>query len=387
MQPFMWSLGSIAGSSMGGFTAQPARFYPGIFSPDGIFGRFPYLLPNLVAVGVILLAMTQAFFFLQETNISLATRSKVIRDNSTSAIDERTPLTADEHDSATTRVRRRASNIIVAANSTPTPNDPNPDIRRQSFGSIGSLRVIPKPVISLEEQAIDEGDDSEVDATPIKAFNKSVIAWTIALVFMSYHQMGFGSLLPVYVQDMPHGKPRHLDLKGGLGLTLHDAATFMAVNSLVSLLLQGVIFPIYVAKIGVYWAAVSMTLCAPFIHFAVPFVSLLPNPRIGVYVVMLLQSFTCIIVYPCLLILLKNATESPLVLGRVNGLAMSLCSGARTVSPPLIGIIYSTVGSAGAWWSCAVVSAIAIIEILWAPKPRDSEEKILRRASTVVDEA
>jgi hypothetical protein len=52
---------------MGGFLARPATFYPGAFSEDGIFGRFPYLLPNLVAAIGILMAIVQGMFFLEET--------------------------------------------------------------------------------------------------------------------------------------------------------------------------------------------------------------------------------------------------------------------------------------------------------------------------------
>ena len=58
-----------------------------------------------------------------------------------------------------------------------------------------------------------------------------------------------------------------------------------------------------------------------------------------------------IVIYPCLLIELKNAIPSSLVLGKVNGLAMSASSGARTIAALLSGIIYSAGGSAAAWWS------------------------------------
>jgi predicted MFS family arabinose efflux permease len=105
----------------------------------------------------------------------------------------------------------------------------------------------------------------------------------------------------------------------------------------------------------------------------------------GVYIVLALQSFTTIIVYPSLLILLKNATESPLVLGKVNGLAMSGCSVARTIAPPLGGILYSALGSAGAWWGCAVVSTAAIVELYFAPRPKDDNTTMLRRASTAAE--
>ncbi|RYP53445.1 hypothetical protein DL768_001590 [Monosporascus sp. mg162] len=90
-QPFVWTLGGIIGSAMGGFLAQPAQFYPSLFPADGIFGRYPYLLPNLVSVVVIVLAIIQGIFFLEETN---PREKKTIEEHAVEddVADERTPL-------------------------------------------------------------------------------------------------------------------------------------------------------------------------------------------------------------------------------------------------------------------------------------------------------
>ncbi|CAM0874381.1 unnamed protein product [Alopecurus aequalis] len=42
-----WGIGLIIGPALGGYLALPAEKYPNIFSPDSIFGRFPYFLPCL----------------------------------------------------------------------------------------------------------------------------------------------------------------------------------------------------------------------------------------------------------------------------------------------------------------------------------------------------
>src|SRR5277367_4143468 len=80
MPPFMWSLGTIIGAAMGGYLAQPARYYPSLFSPDGLFGKYPYLLPNLVAVAFILVAIIQGYFFLEETNPRFQSLSRPAED-------------------------------------------------------------------------------------------------------------------------------------------------------------------------------------------------------------------------------------------------------------------------------------------------------------------
>eukprot|EP01105_Mastigella_eilhardi_P017667 TRINITY_DN4069_c0_g1_i1.p1 TRINITY_DN4069_c0_g1~~TRINITY_DN4069_c0_g1_i1.p1 ORF type:complete len:579 (+),score=107.38 TRINITY_DN4069_c0_g1_i1:26-1762(+) len=63
----MWGIGSIVGTSVSGFLARPAIQYPNIFSSKGIFGRFPYALPNLVSASLLAFGLVLSFFFLPET--------------------------------------------------------------------------------------------------------------------------------------------------------------------------------------------------------------------------------------------------------------------------------------------------------------------------------
>lgn len=404
MQPFVWSLGSIAGSALGGFLAQPARFYPHVFSPDGIFGQYPYLLPNLVSVAVIVIAIIQGVIFLEETNPRSPPPSRVtsrvqIRPTPTENVTETTSLLRPKQrrESAASIFSTGPGGVTYVAESMPMPIDPAFDLRRDSLAERGSLRlkhkpsVIARPVLprletgsELEVDSAVEDDVAEQTNNPgsIKAFNRGVIMWTVALVFQSYHSMGFYSLLPIYLIDESRRSSGELDLKGGLGMTLHDVGTYLATGSLMSLFFQGVVFTFFVARLGVWKAVLSVTLVAPIIYLIAPFLSLLPNPGAGVYGILAMSSFIGVISFPAFLILLKNATPSPLVLGQVNGLAMSACSAARTVAPPLVGIFYSSFGSAGAWWSCGVVAAAGIVQFLFSPRPKDNDEEILRKAET-----
>ena len=407
VQPFVWSLGAMAGSALGGYLAQPSRFYPRTFPPDGLFGRYPYLLPNLVAVGIIMIAILQGIVFLEETNPRSPVPSRAPSRTQIRQLPSHSVQTADETASLLPPRQRRASavsafsttpgGVSYVAGSVPQPVDPAFDLRRGSLSSIGSIRLnrkpsnVARPSLARVQTGVESGFDSAIDdetedntanQRPMKVFNRGVIMWTIALVLQSYHQMGFYSILPVYLLDDPRKGRGELDLVGGLGLTLHDVGTYLAVASLMSLFFQGVVFTIFVAKLGVWKAVLSVTILSPIFYLVLPFVSLLPNPSVGVYIVLALSSFAGVVAFPAFLILLKNATPSPLVLGQVNGLAMSACSAARTVAPPLIGIFYSGIGSAGAWWSGGVVAAIAIVQFFFAPRPMDHEEEIIRKAET-----
>ncbi|XP_021714684.1 protein ZINC INDUCED FACILITATOR-LIKE 1-like [Chenopodium quinoa] len=43
-----WGIGLIIGPALGGLLSQPAEKYPQMFSPESLFGRFPYFLPCLI---------------------------------------------------------------------------------------------------------------------------------------------------------------------------------------------------------------------------------------------------------------------------------------------------------------------------------------------------
>ncbi|CAN0113599.1 unnamed protein product [Ectocarpus sp. 12 AP-2014] len=62
-----WFIGLVIGPGFGGMLAEPATRYPRLFSDSGLFGRFPYLLPNLVGASLALAGLLLAFFFLEET--------------------------------------------------------------------------------------------------------------------------------------------------------------------------------------------------------------------------------------------------------------------------------------------------------------------------------
>ncbi|KAK7419192.1 hypothetical protein QQZ08_010960 [Neonectria magnoliae] len=366
VQPFVWTLGGIIGSAMGGFLAQPAIFYPSIFAADGLFGRYPYLLPNLVSVIVVAIAVIQGLFFLKETNIRCSNeqdeQTLAVADDD-EPIDETTPLRRPQK-----RTTRRASTSLsrprFAESSLPLPVEQDfIDLRRSSFGTVSSIRL---------PEDLRPARPAPPPSFKGKTFNFTVIMLVIALLIFSYHQMAAGSLLPTHLLDEPAGSPGRLDLRGGFGYTVHDVGVYLAVNGVLGLCIQAVIFPLVVARVGIWHSFVWMIVLYPTSYILMPFLSALPPSltSAGIYASLFLQSFFGMIVAPVTLILLKDATPSPQVLGRVNGLAMSGACLARTVAPPLVGVIYSFAGSATAWISCASVALLGVLQLLWVPRRR-----------------
>ncbi|KAI1416915.1 MFS general substrate transporter [Hypoxylon sp. FL1857] len=360
-QPFVWTLGGIIGSAMGGFLAQPAKFYPSLFPADGLFGRYPYLLPNLVSVVVIILAIIQGMLFLEETNPrgSKVTSHEDVFEDGDDIIDERTPLhrSNNRHSSARSQSRTTLDRPVFIEESLPVPVEQNFDLRRSSFGTVCSIKLPPAP-------------PKQNESFNGKAFNFTIIMITVALVLVSYHQMAFNTLLPTHLLDKPATAPGQIDLIGGLGYTVHDVGVYLSINGILGLFIQGVIFPIFVDRVGVWRSFVVNVILYPLAYVIMPFLSAMPSVLVSpaIYFSMILQCFFGIVVIPCALILLKDATPSPSVLGKVNGLAMSACCLARTVSPPVVGIIYSAGGSAAAWFSCAGVGVIGIVQLFWVPR-------------------
>ncbi|OQN97714.1 hypothetical protein B0A48_16034 [Cryoendolithus antarcticus] len=387
VQPFVWTLGGIIGSAMGGFLAQPTVFYPSIFPADGLFGKYPYLMPNIVAVVVIVLAIIQGAIFLEETNPNeLVSDDDAI--DTQSIMSEHTPMLRAPRASVSMRRRSMRPSELHSARP-PRPSFveeglPGPmgqmfDLRRTSFGTMHSLRLQPAEVANIRREAaanrparpvVSRRGTSRVEGAAFKgtAFNYTVVMLIAALTIISYHSMAFISILPVHLLDKPLTPLGQLDMIGGLGYTVHDVGIYLAINGVISLFIQGTIFPFFVDKVGIWKSLVWMVVLFPIPYMIMPFLSALPFTQLFVYLALVLQSFFGIIVYPVALIMLKDATPSSQVLGKVNGAAMSACCLARTVSPPLVGVIYSAGGSAAAWFSCAGVAVLGIAQLFFIPR-------------------
>jgi len=372
--PFVWFAGGIVGSAMGGYLAQPAQSYPDSFPADGIFAEYPYLLPNIVAVVAIALAVLQGAIFLKETNPAVlekrARARKPSYDTLVNTSSETSPLLGSPR-------KTPAISVTEAPNQQrPTPfedglpsaADPHFDLRRTSFGTVHSIK--------LQPPAHEEPDAPTQERPDFKTtFNFTVVMLILSFVIVSYHGMAYSILLPIYIQDKPLAVWPELDLQGGLGYTLRDVGSFLAANGFIAMAVQIVIFPPFVSRIGVWKSYLIMMMLYPISYTLMPFLALLEPgaPRsAGIYGIMVLQNFLNIIIPPCLLILIKNATPSSLVLGTVNGACMALICAARTVAPPLQGLIYAR-GSAAAWFSLTGVAVVAIVQLLWVPRERKIE--------------
>ena len=77
IMPFVWCLGSIIGPAMGGALAMPCESYPWLFPKGTVFDEYPFLLPNLVCVVILLFGVCNGLLFLKETHVEKKDRRDI----------------------------------------------------------------------------------------------------------------------------------------------------------------------------------------------------------------------------------------------------------------------------------------------------------------------
>jgi hypothetical protein len=344
--PFVWSIGTIVGPSIGGLFSDPAKNFPSHFSADGIFGRFPYLLPNLICSALMFLSIIAAWTFMEETH----------PDKQPSAVAE------VPHRQSVSTSRPLFSSTGAAAN-----------LEHESYGTFAHV----------EESAIEEDWNVKADGTSRassvsgKTFSRRVTLLIVALGVFTYHSMTYDHLLPIFFQDerVPPDGAHTMNnvlqsgsLAGGLGLSTKDVGVIMTVQGVIALFVQGVIFPLMASYLGIWRTFIAVTVAHPIAYFIVPWLVFLPQNLLypGIYACLTIRNLTSIVAYPILLILIKEASPAPNCLGKINGLAASTGAACRTMAAPIAGFLYG-VGiqinfTALAWWASTAVALVGVAQ-------------------------
>lgn len=249
---------------------------------------------------------------------------------------------------------------------------PGADLTAQSYGTFNNVEMHEDEdwYLSPEGKAVPPPDGG-------KAFTKRVTMLIVALGIFTYHSMTYDHLLPIFLQDGKNGSNVDglvssfpLDIPGGLGISTQTVGIIMAFNGIIALAIQAVIFPLATEWIGVWNVFVVVTILHPIAYFIVPFLAYIPSNFIftAIYACLTVRNLLSILAYPVLLILIKQASPSSSVLGKINGLAASAGAAARTVAPPVAGYLYtvgSRIGFTGvAWWASTVVAMFGAAQ-LW----------------------
>lgn len=350
--PFVWSIGTIIGPCIGGTFADPHTEWPNIFPTGSLFERFPYLLPNLICAALLLVSVVMGFLLLEETHPDMQPRILLPADT---YVSEETPLLG------TSDAMKR----------------PAVDVRDGTYGSVRGLNEETARLLKT----------SEKETWPMKVWNKRVIGLIIALSIFTYHSMTFDHLLPITLQDKKVSALIGQDVgvfpfysPGGLGLSVRAVGMIMAVNGVIALIVQAVIFPIAAERVGVYKLFLSVTVLHPIIYFLMPFLLVVPDSLVypTIYLCLTVRNILSIILYPLLLILIKEASPAPSALGKINGLAASAGAACRMIAPPVAGFLYAYGRkmdcTAIAWYGSVIVAIFGAVQCFSVPRAHKASE-------------
>ncbi|KAK1752100.1 major facilitator superfamily domain-containing protein [Echria macrotheca] len=356
IMPFVWSVGTIIGPMLGGIFADPHESFPETFPKGSLFERFPYLLPNLICAGLLLISILLGYFLLEETHPDMQPRVLLPDDT---FLSENTPLIE------TSDAMKR----------------PAVDLRDENYGTIRS-------------RSSGNTFSKSVEKPPAcNVFCKRIMAVILALSIFTYHSMTFDHLLPIFFED--DRTPSHSALgalghfspfysPGGLGLSLQAVGMIMAVQGIIALFIQAVVFPVMAERMGVYRLFIFVTVCHPIVYVIMPSLLYVPERLLypTIYLFLAIRNFFSILIYPLLLILIKEATPSLSILGKVNGLAASASAACRMVAPPIAGYLYSMGRrmdcTALAWYGSTVVAILGAIQCfaVQRDKAREVQSKV-----------
>ncbi|KAI1294273.1 major facilitator superfamily domain-containing protein [Xylaria venustula] len=344
VMPFVWSMGTIIGPAIGGIFADPHQTWPNVFTQDSLFTKFPYLLPNVLCAVLLLVSIVLGWLLLGETHPDMQPR--VMLPDDTYVTDE-TPLL-------------ETSDAL---------KQPPVDLRSETYGSFRSRGDCD---LSSETERFSKKFDAEGLPT---IFNKRTMSLIVSLSIFTYHSMTYDHLMPIFFED----EKAHIgDMfatafnpfysPGGLGLSMQTVGLILAINGAIALFVQVIVFPLAAERIGVFRLFLFVTALHPIAYLLVPNLIYVPRSMLlpAIYFCLTVRNLLSITLYPLLLILIKEATPSPDMLGKVNGLAASAGAACRMIAPPVAGYLYSF-GSqvdctAIAWYGSAFVAAIGSIQ-------------------------
>ncbi|KAI1809011.1 major facilitator superfamily domain-containing protein [Poronia punctata] len=342
VMPFVWSIGTIIGPAIGGIFADPHRTWPGYFAEHSCFARFPYLLPNVICAILLLFSIILGWLLLEETHPEMQPRV-VLQDGRYTA--EETPLL-------------ETSDAL---------KQPAVDLRSETYGTFGSR--------GIDQPTLDGSHLHECDKRQTGIFQKKILAPIISLSIFTYHSMTYDHLMPIFFEDKRGGPGAMIATgfnlfysPGGLGLSMQAVGVILAANGVIALFVQIIIFPLAAEKIGIFKLFLIVTILHPVVYLIVPGLIYVPERMLfpAIYICLAVRNILSIVLYPLLLILIKEATPNPDMLGKVNGLAASAGAACRMVAPPVAGYLYSF-GSqvdctALAWYGSALVAAVGSVQ-------------------------
>jgi MFS family permease len=415
IMPLVWSLGSIFGPAFGGFFAQPAMRFPGLFGDSKFFKAYPFALPNFVACVFFFISFMTGLLFLQVCVLAHLIQicssrhwrcGEVVTDGNQETLESKRhkkdwglalgeKLTRPFHRRKSSRQPRlsfcdaEASAPLLAggnardymSTSTPTSSKNTRDARTS---------VMHPPTMA-------------------ELFTNQTVINLVSYTFLALHSVAYDQALPVFL-NYPVLDRDHADIQlpfkfaGGFGLSSDKIGSIFTLYGIACGLIQFQLFPWLCARFGVLHCFRVSTMVFPLVYLVTPFTALIADDRnryIALLLLMLVKGFVVIIGFPCTTILLTNSASSLRILGTLNGFATAFSGLGRAIGPAITGSTFTWGVQRGyviaPWWLLAGIAALGAVPswfIVEGEGPHrnsepDSEDETLLSSSddSGVDEA
>jgi MFS family permease len=360
IMPLVWNVGSMFGPMLGGALANPLDVKPYERRLTGsLLERYPYALPNIVAVCLFAVGIISGIFFLHETMEAARDRKDY------GLIAGRLFTDSCKRMWAKALGKQTKSRIGSEGRSAEEADEP----------------LLGASMTDDEESALDRPVATATKQDPPgwrEVLNRQAVINLIAYTMLACHTMAFDQLLPVYLQynriGQPNSTPYHGPLKfaGGFGLDHFTIGMISTANGLFSLILQFALFPPVARRYGALRCYKVVACLFPLTYALTPFTALLPSTRAQITCqlgLLFIKDFASVFAFPCSTILLTNSAASMRTLGTLNGIATSTAALGRAAGPAFSGAVFSWGVKSGyiiaPWWLICGFSIVAAAPVFW----------------------
>ena len=344
----VYGIGGITGPLIGGILVRPVTGEPS--GPiTKLFAKNPYLLPNVVSAGVLLLDFLFITLLLDES-LKEARKLPPLGERVKNLFVWLWEFTSSS----------RPSYIRVSQNYRDEEEyegeEHSPPYLTDNSGSSSPPALFPELAAPAPYRSI---------LTP------PIVIFLITYAIFNLSNVSYNSLYPIFVSSPP---------PIGRGLSPKEIGFSLSFVGVVSIIFQLLLFGPLLARLGNLWGyrlALGGFVAA---FWATPFVGYIDSadgqsakilPWIELYSVLLLKTVAAVVGLTCAMLLITNASPKPSTLGTLNGLAQTLSAGGRAIGPLISGGLFTLsagVANGGellAWGVFGGVAGIGLGLSLW----------------------
>lgn len=291
-----YSVGLLLGPAIGGYLSFPADKYPNIFKRGSLFDRFPVFLPDLYAAISLAVSCVLVYFFVPTPKI---------------------------------RVKETDESALIEQKSSENGDLKNDEDQEQNYGSI-SVASFKQPKSNIFTSCL-----GSLRKSSLWVLLRSRDVWLSVTLYgvTSFSNTGFDELWPIFADSSRK--------YGGLNFTTSQIGTGILIAAIPSIFLIFLAAPIE-RRFGTKNIFLLCSNILIFLFPVFPFIGAIPERYVwfGVVPLLTLSRINVSLTFFSVNIFLNDSVE-PQYIGAVNGLGMMISSIFRTISPVLLGKIYS----------------------------------------------